>query len=255
MNAVTIETKPILEVLELTKSFGGYIAVNHVSFSVARGEIRAVIGPNGAGKTTLFNLLSGYLKPTSGRVVLDGVEVGGRSPHRIARQGVSRAFQTTNIFPSFTVVENVLVSLFTHHHHQFQMWGRKDKKIMERAEAILELVHLQDAQSRPANTLAHGDQRALEIAIALSCEPKILFLDEPTAGMSPFETQAMIQLLEQIAKQQGLTVVLSEHDMEVVFGIAQQIIVMEAGRVLADGTPATVRTNPEVIRAYLGDAQ
>lgn len=255
VSVVQSEPQPMLEVSDLTKAFGGYVAVNSVSFKVARGEVRAVIGPNGAGKTTLFNLLSGYIKPTRGRIALDGVEVSGKSPHHIARLGVSRAFQTTNIFPTFSVLDNVLVSLFTHHRRHFQMWGRRDPAMLEEAHRILEMVHLQDALARQASTLAHGDQRALEMAIALGCEPTILLLDEPTAGMSPYETQDTIVMLDRIVKQEGLTVVLSEHDMEVVFGLAGQITVMEAGKVLAEGNPSAVRTNPDVIRAYLGETQ
>lgn len=255
MNAQHVAVQPMLEVSELTKTFGGYTAVNNVALQVARGEVRAVIGPNGAGKTTLFHLLSGYLKPTRGRIVLDGTEISGKRPHQIARLGVGRAFQTTNIFPTFTVMENVLISLFTHHRLQFRMWRRKERRMLEKAEHILEMVHLENDRSTPANTLAHGDQRALEIAIALGCEPKMLFLDEPTAGMSPFETQETIRLLDKIIRDQDLTVVLSEHDMDVVFGLAKQVTVMEAGRVLAEGTPEAVRANPDVIRAYLGDAK
>ena len=250
-----IEARPILDVVDLTKSFGGYTAVNGVSMRVAKGEVRAVIGPNGAGKTTLFSLLSGYLKPTRGQVVLDGVPIAKKPSHLIARLGVSRAFQTTNIFPNFSVLDNVLVSIFSYEKRSYQLWGKQDKMILERAEYLLGLVNLQHLRHVPASTLAHGDQRALEIAIALGGSPKLLLLDEPTAGMSPFETQETIRLLEQIVKEQALTVVLSEHDMDVVFGLAQRITVMEAGRVLAEGTPDEVRNNPDVIRAYLGEPQ
>ncbi len=254
MNTQPVEEQPMLAVSDLTKIFGGYTAVNHVSFRVARGEVRAVIGPNGAGKTTLFQLLSGYLRPTSGSIVFDGVEIAGKRPHQVARLGVGRAFQTTNIFPTFTVMENVLISLFTHHGMHFRMWRRKERRMLEKAEHILEMVHLENNRFTAANTLAHGDQRALEIAIALGCKPKMLFLDEPTAGMSPFETQETILLLGRIIEEENLTVVLSEHDMDVVFGLAKQVTVLEAGKVLAEGTPEEVRVNPDVIRAYLGDA-
>ncbi|MFO2549887.1 ABC transporter ATP-binding protein [Alicyclobacillus cycloheptanicus] len=244
-----------MRVVELTKSFGGYTAVNGVNFTVADGEVRAIIGPNGAGKTTLFHLLSGHLKPTRGQVLLDGVEIGGRAPHHIARRGVSRAFQTTNIFPSFTVFDNVLVSVLAHHRRQFHFWGRRDAEMVKRVLNILEMVHLADAKDQLASTLAHGDQRALEVAIALGSEPRVLLLDEPTAGMSPYETQEMIRLLQHVIADRGLTVILSEHDMDVVFGLAHRITVIEAGSVLAEGTPEEIRNNPDVIRAYLGEAQ
>ncbi len=245
----------MLDVVDVTKSFGGYIAVSGVSLQVARGEVRAIIGPNGAGKTTFFSLLSGYQKPTKGQVIFDGAVISGKPPHHIARLGVGRAFQTTNIFPNFSVLENVLVSIFTYQKRNFQFWGKRDKKIIEQAEYLLGLVNLEHSLHVPASTLAHGDQRALEIAIALGSSPKLLLLDEPTAGMSPFETQETIRMLEQIVRQQNLTVVLSEHDMEVVFGLAKRITVLEAGRVLAEGTPEEVRNNADVIRAYLGEPQ
>lgn len=245
----------MLQVTELTKSFGGYTAVDNVSFAVANGEVRAIIGPNGAGKTTLFNLLSGHLKPSRGHVTLRGVDISGRPPHKIARQGVSRAFQTTSIFATFSVFDNVLVSVLTHHHRQFRFWGRNQQDMVRRVEEILEMVHLTDAKQKLAGTLAHGDQRALEVAIALGSDPHLLLLDEPTAGMSPFETQEMIRLLSRVVAENGLTVILSEHDMDVVFGLAQSITVIDAGRVIADGTPDEIKSNPDVIRAYLGEVQ
>lgn len=244
-----------MQVVELTKTFGGYTAVNAVNFQVADGEVHAIIGPNGAGKTTLFHLLSGHLKPTRGRVILDGVELSGESPHKIARRGISRAFQTTNIFPTFTVFDNVLISVLAHHRKQFHLWGRRNPVMVGRVSEILEMVHLADEKDQLASTLAHGDQRALEVAIALGSEPRVLLLDEPTAGMSPYETQEMIRLLQRVASDHGLTVILSEHDMEVVFGLAERITVIEAGRVLADGSPEEIKENPDVIRAYLGEAQ
>ncbi|MCY0902458.1 MAG: ABC transporter ATP-binding protein [Firmicutes bacterium] len=253
MSTLLETTRPMLEVSGLTKTFGGYTAVHDVAITTAVGEVRAIIGPNGAGKTTLFNLLSGYLKPTHGAIVLDGVNIAGKAPHRIARAGVSRAFQTTNIFPTFTVLDNVLISLFARHRLQFHLWGRRSRQLRDKAENILEMVHLQDDRTKLASMLAHGNQRALEVAIALGCEPKALLLDEPTAGMSPYETHDMIALLERIVHDHGLTVLLSEHDMDVVFGLADQVTVMEAGRVLAQGPPEEIKHNPEVRRAYLGE--
>lgn len=245
----------MLKATELTKSFGGYTAVNKVTFTVAQGEVRAIIGPNGAGKTTLFNLLSGHLKPSSGKVTLQGEEISGKSPHRIARHGVSRAFQTTNIFPTFTVFDNVLISVLARNHRHFNFWGRHSPAMVHRVEEILDMVHLGDSRAKLAGTLAHGDQRALEVAIALGSNPHVLLLDEPTAGMSPYETEDMIRLLGKVASESGLTVILSEHDMGVVFGLAQLITVIDAGQVIADGTPEEIRNNPEVIKAYLGEAK
>jgi len=255
MSTMIAVNKPMLQVSALTKSFSGYTAVSSVNLTVQAGEVRGIIGPNGAGKTTLFNLLSGHLKPTQGSIVMNGQEIVGKAPHRIARYGMSRAFQTTNIFPSFTVFDNVLVSLFAHHGQQFQLWGRKNRVMVERTLEILEMVHLLEEKSKLASTLAHGNQRALEVAIAIAGEPQVLLLDEPTAGMSPFETQEMIVLIKKIVEESKLTVVLSEHDMDVVFGLCHRITVMEAGRILADGTPAEIQENPDVRRAYLGDEQ
>jgi len=245
----------LLQAMELSKSFGGYTAVNKVSFSAKQGEVRAIIGPNGAGKTTLFNLLSGHLKPSGGRIRLNGEEISGKSPHRIARHGISRAFQTTNIFPSFTAFDNVLVSVLAHSSRHFQFWGRRNQAVVRHVNEILDMVHLGDFRDKLAGTLAHGDQRALEVAIALGSHPHVLLLDEPTAGMSPYETDNMIQLLRNVVSGSGLTVVLSEHDMDVVFGLAQFITVIDAGQVIANGTPEEIRVHPDVIRAYLGEAK
>ena len=249
-NAITV---PALRVESITKAFGAFVAVRDVSFSVEPGEVLGIIGPNGAGKTTIFNLLHGVVRPTTGHIFLGNLEVTGRKVHQLARLGMARAFQTTNIFPSFSVMENLLVAIYSAEGRAFRMWGSHDKKMWEDARRILSLVHLTRFSDATANSLSHGDQRALELAIALSSSPKILLLDEPTAGMSPYETQSTIDLLKRIISEKELTVVLSEHDMKVIFGLADRITVLEAGRVLATGNPDEIRQNPEVRRAYLGE--
>ncbi|MCL6599172.1 MAG: ABC transporter ATP-binding protein [Alicyclobacillus macrosporangiidus] len=246
-------TEPVLVVTGLTRAFGSFYAVRDVSFRINLGEVRAIIGPNGAGKTTLFHLISGYLRPTAGRILLCGQDIVGLPPHRIARLGISRAFQTTNIFPGFSVIENVLVALHARRGEAMRLWRRVDAALVDEAEVLLERVNLRHLAVQPANALSHGDQRALEIAIALAAAPKLLLMDEPTAGMSPYETQRTMELVRDIVQRERLTVLLSEHDMDVVFGLADQITVMEAGRVLAEGRPHEVRENPDVVRAYLGD--
>ncbi|ATY86070.1 ABC transporter ATP-binding protein [Kyrpidia spormannii] len=242
-----------LKVEHIKKYFGTFPAVDDVSFEVRHGEVMAIIGPNGAGKTTVFNVLSGHMKPTSGHIYLDNVDIAGQKPHKVARLGIGRAFQTTNIFPSLTVLENVLSAVHTANRHTYRVWGLSERSVRKEAEQLLSLVNLTEHHGFPAGALSHGDQRALEIALALATSPKVLLLDEPTAGMSPYETQQTVELVRRIVAAQGLTVVLSEHDMEVVFGLADRITVMEAGRVLARGTPQEIRENPAVQRAYLGE--
>lgn len=245
--------KPVLSVSGLTRKFGAFTALGDVTMAVAPGEIRAVIGPNGAGKTTLFNVLTGHLRPTSGEVRLGNQVVSGRRPHEVAQLGVTRAFQTTNIFPSLTVHENVVTALLGFSRRTFSFWKAPGREIEARADDILEMVGIHEHHKVAAGTLAHGDQRALELAMALAPSPKALLLDEPTSGMSPFETHKSVELLKRIWREMNLTIILSEHDMEVVFGLAQKITVLVSGRVLADGDPILVRSNPDVIRAYLGD--
>lgn len=241
-----------LTIAGLTRKFGAFTAVDGVDMAVTPGEIRAVIGPNGAGKTTLFNLMTGYLRPTQGQIFLGNQVISGRRVHEVAHLGVTRAFQTTNIFPSMTVHENVVTALLGISRHTLRFWSSPGKVIEQKADEVLHLVGLSDYRHRQAGILAHGDQRALELAIALAPSPKILLLDEPTSGMSPFETQNTVELLKKIWRELKLTIILSEHDMEVVFGLARKITVLVAGRVLADGEPTEVRSNPEVISAYLG---
>ncbi len=247
-----IETTAALTVNGLTRRFGAFTAVDQVDMTVSEGEIRAVIGPNGAGKTTLFNLLTGNLRATAGEIHLGGNTINGKRPHELAQHGLTRAFQTTNIFPSMTVHENVVTALLGVSRRTLRFWALAGERIEKRADEVLDLVGIYEQRNRQAGILAHGDQRALELAIALAPSPKILLLDEPTAGMSPYETQRSVELLRKIWRELKLTIILSEHDMDVVFGLAQQITVLVSGRVLADGAPTQVRSNPEVISAYLG---
>jgi branched-chain amino acid transport system ATP-binding protein len=245
----------ILQVDNIVKTFGGLRALQDVTLSVRKGEIRAVIGPNGAGKSTLFNVMTGLLAPDSGTVVFNGEGITGMPPYRIIRKGVGRSFQITNIFPRMSVFENVQVALFSHlgkSRNPFRL-ARKITKVGEEALSILDQVGLADKHEMSASVLSHGDQKRLEIAISLASRPKLLMLDEPTAGMSRFESRETVALLKKISKEQELTLVFTEHDMDIVFGISEKITVLQQGSVIADGTPAEIKANPEVRKAYLGE--
>lgn len=243
----------MLEVRGLSKSFGGFLAVSEVSLAVAEGQIAAVIGPNGAGKSTLFNLITGQLQATAGQVLLDGREITGVRPHRLCGMGMGRSFQRTNIFPKLTVLENVQAALLAHQGHGRNFWSRSEVLCCEESLTLLASIGLAEQAPAVAGTLSYGNQKQLELGIALASDPKILLLDEPTAGMSASETHEAIALLARIAKGRGLTLLFTEHDMAVVFSIAQKITVMHQGRVIADGSPAVVRADAEVRRVYLGD--
>ena len=241
---------PLLCTEGLTVRFGGLTALNAVSMSVMRGEIRALIGPNGAGKSTFFNCVTGVLRPTGGRVWLDGEDITGLPPDRISRKAIARSYQITNILPGATVFENVRIAaqsrrggwnLVRHH--------RALRDVTERARVVLEGVGLDGKADELAANLSHGEQRNLEIGIALATEPKLLCLDEPTAGMSVSETRATVALIRRIAE--GLTILIVEHDMEVVMGLARTITVLHYGEVLAEGSPAEIQGNPRVQEVYL----
>jgi branched-chain amino acid transport system ATP-binding protein len=230
--------------------FGGLAAVHNVSVSVPRGEIRAIIGPNGAGKSTFFNCLTGVLKPTGGRILLDGEDVAGLPPNTISRKGIARSYQITNILPGATVLENVRIAAQSRHHGwSLLRHHRAFGDLIERAQSVLESVALLEKEDELAANLSHGEQRNLEIGIALATEPRLLCLDEPTAGMSVTETHATIDLIRRIAR--NLTILIVEHDMEVVMGLAQTITVLHYGEVLAEGTPAEIQANPRVQEVYL----
>ena len=230
--------------------FGGLAALNDVSISVPRGEIRAVIGPNGAGKSTFFNCLTGVLKPSSGRITFEGADIAGLPPHQISKRAIARSYQITNILPGATVLENVRIAVQSRHHS----WAlfrhhRAYTDVIDRARVVLDSVGLLDKERELAANLSHGEQRNLEIGIALATEPKLLCLDEPTAGMSVTETHATVELIRKIAE--NLTILIVEHDMEVVMGLAHTITVLHYGEVLAEGAPAEIQANARVQEVYL----
>ena len=243
----------MLEVHGLSKSFGGFRAVSEVDLVVAEGEIAAVIGPNGAGKSTLFNLITGHLRPTAGRVLVDKRDVTGVAPYKICSMGLGRSFQRTNIFPKLSVLENVQAAFLAHRGQGPNFWSRSNRLCRGEAMALLASIGLAEQTRVVAGTLSYGNQKQLELGIALASDPKILLLDEPTAGMSASETHETIALIERIARERRLTLLFTEHDMAVVFSIAQRIAVMHQGRVIAHGDPAAVRADAQVRRVYLGD--
>lgn len=242
----------MLEVSRLSKSFGGFRAVSDVSITVETRQIAAVIGPNGAGKSTLFNLITGHLRVDSGTVRLDGRDITGAPPHRICRMGVGRSFQRTNIFAKLTVFENLQAAYLVHHRRGPNFWARSETLYRDETAALIGSIGLTGQENAVAGTLSYGNQKQLELGLALASDPQLLLLDEPTAGMSATETHETIRLLERIAQERDLTLLFTEHDMEVVFSIAQKIAVLHQGRVIAEGDPQTVRADPEVRRVYLG---
>jgi branched-chain amino acid transport system ATP-binding protein len=243
----------MLEVEALRKSFAGFVAVAGVSLSVETRQIAAVIGPNGAGKSTFFNLITGHLPADSGRVLLDGRDITGVPPHRICRMGIGRSFQRTNIFPKLSVFENIQAAFLVHRGRGRDFWSRSERFYRDDTTELLGAIGLAHEAATVAGTLSYGNQKQLELGIALASEPKVLLLDEPTAGMSATETHDTIRLLERLAGERELTLLFTEHDMDVVFGIAEKIAVLYQGRLLAEGTPAEVRSDPEVKRVYLGE--
>jgi|SRR5579875_384474 branched-chain amino acid transport system ATP-binding protein len=241
---------PVLRTERLTVRFGGLAALNQVDFAVGRGEIRAIIGPNGAGKSTFFNCVTGVLRPTSGRILFNGEDITGLPPNLISRKGIARSYQITNILPNATALENVRIAaqsrrhgwnMFRHH--------RAFRDLTERAEGVLEAVGLLSKAQELAANLSHGEQRNLEIGIALATEPTLLCLDEPTAGMSAAETRETMQLIRRIARE--LTILIVEHDMPLVMELASRITVFHYGEVLADGPPAEIQKNTRVQEVYL----
>jgi branched-chain amino acid transport system ATP-binding protein len=244
----------ILETRGLTRLFGALVAVEHVSWSVAPGELHAIIGPNGAGKTTFFHLISGVTRPTSGQVFLSGEDVSALSMPVRCRRGLSRTFQITSIFPELTAIENVRLAIQLKGHGNFRLFGGGAflDATERRAREALDYLLLGARGDVTASALAHGEQRLLEMAMALAQEPRVLLLDEPTQGLSKEETAATVEIIRRIARERALTIVLVEHDMDVVFNLADRITVLQFGRVIAEGTPAEIRANVEVQKAYLG---
>jgi len=242
----------MLQVNAVDKSFGDFMAVCQANLSVGNGELVAVIGPNGAGKTTLFNLITGQLWPDRGKIIFKGEDISGLLPYQICKRGIARSFQIVNIFPRLTVFGNIQVAVLSQQRRSSTLFAPAQNLAMEETNSILESVGLLDKAANIAGSLSHGDQKILEIAIALGNEPDLLILDEPTAGMSPEETAATLKLIKNLASTQGLTILFCEHDMDVVFSIAQSIMVMHQGRTLIQGKPEEVREHREVQEAYLG---
>jgi branched-chain amino acid transport system ATP-binding protein len=241
---------PILRIEDLSIRFGGLSALNGINLEVRQEEIRAIIGPNGAGKSTFFNCLTGVLRPTSGRILFDGEDITGLSPDRISQKGIARSYQITNILPNASTLENVRIAAQSRRHAWNMVKHHSDfRDINERAESVLESVRLLGKADELAANLSHGEQRNLEIGIALATEPRLLCLDEPTAGMSAAETHDTMALVRSIAK--NLTILIVEHDMQVVMALAQRITVLHYGEVLAEGTPAEIQQNPRVLEVYL----
>jgi len=243
----------LLRVVDVRKAFGGVSAVDGVSFDLARGELRALIGPNGAGKSTFFNLLTGQLPADGGAVAYRGEDILGLAPHVIWRRGVSRTFQITATFATLSALENVQVARLSHTGGSRVLLRPADRLEVVPSRALLEQVGLGAEAARPAGVLAYGDLKKLELAIALANDPELLLLDEPTAGMAPAERGALMALTASIARERGLTVLFTEHDMDVVFAVAERIMVMHQGRVIAEGPPDAVRADPEVQAVYLGE--
>lgn len=242
---------PILEVDGVSRRFGRFVALNKVSVAFPRQQLTAIIGPNGAGKSTFFNVVSGALPPSEGRIRFEGRDITGLAPHEFARIGIAKSFQITNVFKQLSAQENVRVAAQMRR-TRFQMWRPRAayRELDERAAELLARVGLGSLRHRPASDLAHGQQRALEVAMALASDPTLLLMDEPTAGMSPEETAVMMRLIERLAAER--TVVLVEHKMKLVMGLCERLIVLHHGEFLAEGTPDEIRGNPEVRRVYLG---
>ena len=246
----------VLEVKNLTKHFGSLVAVRDISLRVEPGELRAVIGPNGAGKTTFFNLVSGFFAPSTGSILFEGRDIGGVPPHRRVGRGMARTFQITEIFPELTVFENIRIASETAAGYRLRPWlsAAETAELRRRIEETLALAALSAKADRLVGELAHGDQRAAEIAMALALQPRLLLLDEPTAGMGDQETYEITQLIRRLHKDRKLTIVLIEHDMRVVFHLADRITVLDQGSFLAEGTPQEIAANAAVQTAYLGQA-
>jgi len=243
-----------LEVRGLSKAYDGVQAVRDVSFAVNAGEVVALIGPNGAGKTTCFNMLNGQLRPDSGEIALAGRSIVGLRPHQVWRLGVGRTFQVTATFSSMTVRENVQVALLSHHRRLFSLWKPAGRFQVDEADALLARVGMQEQAARPCAVLAYGDLKRVELAVALANRPRLLLMDEPTAGMAPGERQTLMQLAAALALSERIAVLFTEHDMDVVFNFASRIIVLHGGEVIAAGAPDEVRADPRVREVYLGNA-
>lgn len=252
---------PLLEVTELSMRFGGLLAVDGVSFNVIPREIFAIIGPNGAGKTTVFNCVGGFYRPSSGRIVMEGQSIAGLPSHKVARHGLVRTFQNVRLFKHLTVLENLLVA--QHLQVDTRLWSgllatrryrRSESDARDRAAVWLDRMGLRSYANREAGTLAYGHQRRLEIARCMVTRPRLLMLDEPAAGLNPQEKRELQQIINELRHDHGVSVLLIEHDMSLIMGISDRILVMEQGKPIMTGPPAAVRIEPRVIKAYLGEA-
>jgi branched-chain amino acid transport system ATP-binding protein len=244
--------EPILEIRNLARRFGAVVATDDLSMTILPGELHAVIGPNGAGKTTLVAQLAGEIAPTEGRIFLDGEDVTRRSVSLRSRKGIARSFQVTSLCWEFTAMENVALAVQAHQGHSFRMWGRarNDPLLVEPARELLDMVGLGERTAVPAGLLAYGEQRQLEVAVALACRPRVLLFDEPMAGMGHDESHRMMRLIRQLKGHYAILLI--EHDMDAVFALADRITVLVYGRVIASGAPAEIAASPEVRTAYLG---
>lgn len=251
-----MNNKIILQTEGLEKSFGSLLVLNRIDFALTEGELCSMIGPNGAGKTTFFNVLTQKLRADNGKVLFGGGDITRLSIHEINRRGISRAFQIVNIFPKLTVFESMMAVLITVHKRNLNMFSRAKSHadIRQESFSVLKAVGLEGRADIISGTLAHGDKRRLDIAIALASRPKLMLLDEPTAGMSAEETVAMTELIRRVRDEQKVTILFTEHDMNVVFAIAERIVVLHQGKLIADGRPEVVRDDKAVIEAYLGGA-
>jgi len=245
----------VFEVISLRKSFGAVCAVDDVSFSIGHGEFLALIGPNGAGKSTCFNLINGQLAPDAGKIRFDGRDIAGLRPREICRRGIARTFQVAATFSSMTVAENVQMALIAHKHNVYRLWQRASSHHRVHAVELLRQVGMREAADRPCSELAYGDVKRVELAIALASDPRLLLMDEPTAGMAPGERNELIALVKSLVVKRGISVLFTEHSMDVVFSFADRIIVMARGRLIADGDAKTVRADPLVRKVYFGSGR
>jgi len=243
----------ILKVVKLNKSFGGLKATNDINYEMASGELSAIIGPNGAGKSTFFNLLTGYHKVDSGQVSYKGKDITNWPPHKVARLGITRAFQVSNIYPALTTYENIRQAILTEQNRTLNFFTPAERLAKKETLELLEITGLSQNANMIAGNLSQGDKKRLELAIALGSKPQLVFLDEPTAGMSGEETRETMELVSRLNKEMGLTILFTEHDMSVVFGYARRLTVLHQGTIIAEGTPGEVRENERAQKIYLGE--